>query len=137
VRFVALGFWILTACFGLSLLYLWLSHGGMRQQGTRISVFPAALIFAHPLLAASGLVLWAAFITTHRLAFAWFGFGALGTSAMLGFVLLTRWLVGHGGRHSRGAKQTFPAKIVMLHGLCGLTTFALVLVAATLATKGR
>jgi hypothetical protein len=137
VQFVALGFWIFTACFGLFLLFLWLSHGGMRQQATRITVFPAALIFAHPLLATLGLSLWAAFLVTHRLSFAWIGFGVLGTSAMLGFVMLTRWLVGRGGRHARGAEQNFPGKVVMFHGVFGLTTFALVLISATLATKGH
>jgi len=28
------------ACFGLRLLGVWLSHGGLRQQATRITVFP-------------------------------------------------------------------------------------------------
>jgi hypothetical protein len=60
----------------------------------------------------------------------------LATSAMLGFVMLTRWLVGRGGRHARGAEQAFPARIVATHGAVGLTTFALVLIAATLATHG-
>jgi hypothetical protein len=54
---------------------------------------------------------------------------------MLGFVMLTRWLVGRGGRHARGAEQSFPARIVATHGAVGLTTFALVLIAATLATR--
>jgi hypothetical protein len=135
MQILALVIWSGTACFGLYLLGVWLSHGGLRQQATRITVFPAALIFAHPVLATTGLSLWIAFLLTRRLVYAWCGFGVLSASAMLGFVLLTRWLVGRGGRHARGAEQHFPARVVAMHGTVGLTTFMLVLSAATQATR--
>jgi hypothetical protein len=131
---VALVVWCGTACFGLYLLGVWLSHGGLKQQATRITVFPAALIFAHPVLATAGLSFWIAYLFSHTVAFAWAGFGILSGSAMLGFVMLTRWLTGRGGRHARGAEQHFPAKVVAAHGTIGLTTFTLVLIAATQAT---
>jgi hypothetical protein len=131
---VALVVWCGTACFGLYLLGVWLSHGGLKQQATRITVFPAALIFAHPVLATAGLSFWIAYLLSHTVAFAWAGFGILSGSAMLGFVMLTRWLTGRGGRHARGAEQHFPAKVVAVHGTIGLTTFTLVLIAATQAT---
>ena len=131
---VALVVWCGTACFGLYLLGVWLSHGGLKQQATRITVFPAALIFAHPVLATAGLSFWIAYLLSHTVAFAWAGFGILSGSAMLGFVMLTRWLTGRGGRHARGAEQHFPAKVVAAHGTIGLTTFTLVLIAATQAT---
>lgn len=131
---VALVVWCGTACFGLYLLGIWLSHGGLKQQATRITVFPAALIFAHPVLATAGLSFWIAYLLSHTVAFAWAGFGILSGSAMLGFVMLTRWLTGRGGRHARGAEQHFPAKVVAAHGTIGLTTFTLVLIAATQAT---
>ena len=135
MQIVALVVWSGTACFGLYLLGVWLSHGGLRQQATRITVFPAALIFAHPVLATTGLTLWIAFLSTKRLVYAWCGFGVLSASAMLGFVMLTRWLVGRGGKHARGAEQHFPARVVAMHGTVGLTTFTLVLIAATQATR--
>lgn len=135
VQIVALIVWCGTACFGLYLLGVWLSHGGLRQQATRITVFPAALIFAHPVLATTGLSFWIGYVLTHRLLYAWTGFGVLSASAMLGFVMLTRWLVGRGGRHARGAEQHFPARVVAMHGAAGLTTFALVLITATLGTR--
>jgi hypothetical protein len=135
MQIAALVIWAGTACFGLYLLGVWLSHGGLRQQATRITVFPAALIFAHPVLATSGLSLWIAFLFTRRLLYAWCGFGVLSASAMLGFVMLTRWLVGRGGKHARGAEQHFPARVVAMHGTVGLTTFTLVLIAATQATR--
>lgn len=131
---VALVVWCGTACFGLYLLGVWLSHGGLKQQATRITVFPAVLIFAHPVLATAGLSFWIAYLFSHTVAFAWAGFGILSGSAMLGFVMLTRWLTGRGGRHARGAEQHFPAKVVAAHGTIGLTTFTLVLIAATQAT---
>ena len=135
LKFVALAVWGGTACFGLYLLVVWLSHGGLRQQATRITVFPAALIFAHPILATTGLSFWIAYILTLRVTYAWIGFGVLSASAMLGFVMLTRWLVGRGCKHARVAEQHFPGRVVAVHGAVGLTTFALVLIAATLATK--
>jgi hypothetical protein len=135
VKIVALVIWCGTACLGLYLLGVWLSRGGLRQQATRITVFPAALIFAHPVLATTGLSLWIAYVLCGRLVYAWSGFGVLSASAMLGFVMLTRWLVGRGGRHARGAEQHFPAKVVAMHGAVGLTTFTLVLMAATQARQ--
>jgi hypothetical protein len=137
VDIIALVIWAGTACFGLYLLGVWLSHGGLRQQTTRITVFPAVLIFAHPVLATTGLTFWITFMLTGRVLYAWCGFGVLSASAMLGFVMLTRWLVGRGGRHARGAEQHFPARVVAMHGMVGLTTFAIVLIAATLATQQR
>ena len=107
VRIAALVIWCATACVGLYLLTTWLSHGGLKQQATRITVFPAALIFGHPVLAATGLAFWVGFVDTGRLELAWTGFAVLSVSAMLGFVMLTRWLVGRGGRHARGAEQHF------------------------------
>lgn len=127
---VALVIWSATACFGLYLLVLWLAHGGLRQQATRITVFPAALIFAHPSIAATGLAFWVGYVRTGRPDFAWTGFGVLSVSAMLGFVMLTRWLVGRGGRHARGAEQHFPVRAVAMHGTIGLSTYVLVLIAA-------
>jgi len=135
MEIVATVIWCGTAVFGLYLLAVWLSHGGLRQQATRITVFPAGLIFAHPALATAGLSLWIVFLRTHRAGYAWSGFGALAGSAMLGFVMLTRWLVGRGGRHARGAEQHFPAKVVAMHGTVGVTTFALMVIAATEASK--
>jgi hypothetical protein len=66
LKIVATVIWAGTAGFGLYLLGVWLSHGGLRQQATRVTVFPAALIFAHPVLATTGLLLWTTFLITHH-----------------------------------------------------------------------
>jgi hypothetical protein len=130
VPIAALVVWCTTACFGLYLLAMWLSHGGLKHQATRITVFPAVLTFAHPLLAAVGLAFWVSFTGTGRPECAWAGFSVLSMSTMLGFAMLTRWLVGRGGRHARGAEQHFPVRAAAVHGLVGLGTYVLVLVTA-------
>src|ERR1700728_3806740 len=73
LKIIATVIWAGTACFGLYLLGVWLSHGGLRQETTRITVFPAALIFAHPVLATTGLTFWIAFMLTSRVLYAWCG----------------------------------------------------------------
>ncbi|RJL34195.1 hypothetical protein [Bailinhaonella thermotolerans] len=128
MKTVTLVLWILTACAGLYLLSVWLRNGGLRQ--TKVTRFPKVLIFTHPALAVAGLALWVAFLAGGGRAYAWAAFAALVVTAMLGFTMLTRWLMG-GGRHARGAEQHFPVVAVVLHGLTGVSTFVLTLLTAT------
>ncbi|NAS21674.1 hypothetical protein GT755_08245 [Herbidospora sp. NEAU-GS84] len=130
---VVLIVWLIAASVGVYLLYLWLRGGGLRQQATKVTRFPKALIFSHPLLAVTGLGLWAAFMVTGAGAYAWGSFGALCVVAFLGFVMFTRWLGG--GRHARGAETHFPAVAVGLHGLAGVCTFVLALLTAAELTR--
>ncbi|TKK86966.1 hypothetical protein FDA94_19450 [Herbidospora galbida] len=130
---VVLIVWLVAASVGVYLLYLWLRGGGLRQQATKVTRFPKALIFSHPLLAVTGLGLWAAFMVTRTGAYAWGSFGALCVVALLGFVMFTRWLGG--GRHARGAENHFPVVAVGLHGLAGVSTFVLVLLTAAELTR--
>ncbi|MEV7006292.1 hypothetical protein [Streptosporangium sp. NPDC051022] len=129
---VAIVMWLITAMVGIYLLYLWLSGGGLRQQATKVTRFPAVLVFAHPALAVSALGCWIAYVVTFERFFAWLSFGVLTVSALLGFTMFTRWLGG--GRHARGAEQRFPLVAVLLHGLTGVVTFVLVLLTAAIAT---
>lgn len=135
LKLAALVIWVAGEFSGFYLLIIWLSDGGLRQQATRITVFPVALILAHPVLATAGLSLWIGYLRTDEVVFAWAGFGTLSASILLGFVMLTRWLTGRGGKHARGAEHGFPARVVALHGAIGLATFALVLITATMATS--
>jgi hypothetical protein len=105
MRTVAGAFWCLTAVAGSCLLAARLRHGGLRGQATRITVFPVALLFGHPLLALAGLACWAGYLVTGMAALAWLGFGLLCATVVLGFAMFTRWLVGRGGRHARGADE--------------------------------
>jgi hypothetical protein len=134
--YAALVMWILTAVAGTYLLFIWLTNGGLRQQATKITRFPAALVLGHPALAVVALATWLAFLFTARAVYAWSAFGALAVVAMLGFTLLTRWLTGRGGKHARGAEQNFPLIAVLAHGTVAITTFVLVLLTAIRVSHG-
>ncbi|MFE3453878.1 hypothetical protein ACFXJ8_33625 [Nonomuraea sp. NPDC059194] len=126
---VTLAAWVLNALIGFYLLYLWLSGGGLRQQATKVTRFPTALIFSHPALAVSALACWVGYLLTGQRMLAWLAFAVLSAAALLGFTMFTRWL-GR-GRHARGAEQRFPLLAVLAHGVVGVTTFVLVLLAAS------
>jgi len=60
----ALVAWVITALGGFVMLGQWISRGGLRQQRTQTTRFPASLIFTHFGLAAAGLVVWIAYLLT-------------------------------------------------------------------------
>jgi len=128
--------WAGTAIFGLCLRLLWLSPRARRLPPARVSAFPAALTLGHPAVATAGLVLWAAFLGSRHVVFAWAAFGVLAVAAMLGFALATRWLVSR-GRHAASSGQRVPPRLILVHGAAGLATFALALIAANLAGYAR
>ena len=136
MEIAALVMWILTAAAGFHLLAVWLANGGVRRQGTKVTRFPAVLIIGHPALAVVALLAWVAFLLTSRTVYAWSSFGALVLVALLGFVMLTRWLTGQGGKHARGAEQVFPVVAVLAHGAVAILTFVLVLLTAIAVSRG-
>jgi hypothetical protein len=127
VEFAALAAWVLAATAGGYLLIKWLTSGG---RGTKVTRFPVLVVIGHPLAAVIGLCVWIGYLATGRATFAWVAFAALLIVILQGFMLLTRWLVGGGGRHARGRDQTFPAAAVAFHGLIAVTTFVLVFLTA-------
>jgi hypothetical protein len=135
LEFAALVAWVLAAIAGLYLLVPWLANGGLRRQATKVTRFPVVVVVGHPLLALAGLATWIMYLTTTSVVYAWGAFATLVVVAMLGFVLLTRWLVGRGGRHARGAGQAFPAVAVTVHGVIAVATFVLVLLTALAIRK--
>ena len=135
MEIAALAMWIVTAIAGSYLLVIWLRAGGLRQQATKITRFPVALVVGHPALAVLALAAWVAFLWTARGGYAWGAFTVLVAAVLLGFVLLTRWLTGRGGRHARGAEQDFPALAVLAHGAVAVLTFVLVLLAAIAVSR--
>jgi len=135
LEIAALVMWVLTAAAGLRLLVRWLSEGGPRRQGTKVTRYPAVLVLGHPTLALLALAAWVAFLLTRRAAYAWSAFGTLVLVSLLGFVMLTRWLTGAGGKHARGAEQGFPAVAVVAHGAVATLTFVLVLLTAITVSR--
>lgn len=132
---VALVVWSATALSGLHPFWRWFAAGGIRRQPAKVTRFPVVLVFAHPVFALTGLGYWAGYVLTGRLTDAWIAFAVMCGSALFGFTLLTRWLTGRGGRHARGAQQSSPPYGVLVHGLGGIVTFALVLITATIASQ--
>jgi hypothetical protein len=136
VEIAALVVWVLTAGLGFYLLARWLSDGGLRGQGTKVTRFPAVLILGHPTLAVLALATWVAFLLTARIVYAWSAFGGLIVVDLLGFVMFTRWLTGRGGKHARGGGRGLPTVTVFAHGAVAILTFVLVLLTAITISRG-
>jgi hypothetical protein len=131
----ALVAWIVTALGGSVLLTRWISGGGLRQQQTGVTRFPAPLVFGHFLLAAAGLVVWIVYLAADKSAVTWTAFGLLVAVALLGFALLARWIPVYrtapaGASGTTPAERHLPVHVVAAHGVLGATTLVLVLLAA-------
>jgi hypothetical protein len=135
LEIAALVMWVLTAVAGLRLLVRWLSEGGLRRQGTKVTRYPAVLLLGHPTLALLALATWVAFLLTRSSVYAWSSFGALVLVALLGFTMFTRWLTGQGGKHARDGEQVFPVVAVVAHGAVATLTFVLVLLTAITVSR--
>ena len=91
MRVVALISWIVTALAGATLFSIWLSRRGPRREGAGATRFPPALIFGHPILAVSGLIVWIIYLTTDTDALRWVAFAILLVVAALGFNMARLW----------------------------------------------
>jgi hypothetical protein len=138
MEWAALIAWVLTAGGGLVLLAIWLSRGGMRQgrePGTRIRPL---LILGHFLLAATGLVIWIAYVASDNDTLAWIAFVILAVVALLGWTMFAIWYQrrqAHGAVREAvdpgtPAEQHFPVPVVAVHGVLAVTTVALVFLTA-------
>ncbi|MFI8823572.1 hypothetical protein [Streptomyces sp. NPDC053431] len=133
--------WVVTALGGFYMLGTWIRRGGIRQQATGTSRLPAPVVFGHFALAAIGLVVWIVYLVADRTALAWTSFGLLLPVALLGFVMLARWIPVHraGPAAAATARPTdetvpaerhFPVAVVLAHGLLAVATLVLVLLTA-------
>jgi hypothetical protein len=136
MEWAALISWVLTAGGGFVLLAIWLRNGGMSQRSPgEIRPF---LILGHFALAATGLVLWIAFVVTDSSALAWIAFAILVAVALLGWTMFAIWYqrrnppAGSEQTPTAGApaEQRFPVPIVALHGVLAVVTVVLVFIAA-------
>ncbi|MEU0331838.1 hypothetical protein [Streptomyces sp. NPDC006193] len=136
--------WVLTALGGFFLLATWIRRGGLRRQQSGTSRLPAPAVFGHFAPAAVGLVVWIVYIVADRSVLAWTAFGLLLPVALLGFVMLARWIPVHRDRTTAGAaaaaapeaeaavpaERHFPVAVVVAHGVLAVATLALVLLTA-------
>jgi len=140
--------WLLTAVGGFYLLATWIAKGGVRTP--RTSHFPPPLIFGHFALAAAGLVLWIIYLITDTTTLAWAAFAATIPVALLGFIMLARWIPTYRARTTSAAGEAstaggpgtasaaaqapaerhFPIAVVTGHGLFAVATVVLVLLTA-------
>jgi manganese efflux pump family protein len=136
MEWAALIAWVVTAGGGLLLLAKWLRHGGMRQRvGGQIRPI---LILSHFALAATGLVLWIAFVASDNDTLAWIAFAILVVVALLGWTMFAIWyqrrqapaVTESAPGSGIPAEQSFPVAIVTLHGIAAVTTVVLVFLAA-------
>jgi hypothetical protein len=146
IGIAALAAWVITALGGFVMLARWISRGGLRQQRSGATRFPAGLVFSHFGLAAGGLVVWIAYLLTNQIRLAWVAFVLLIPVALLGFVMLARWIPVYQGRsvttgalrssagtgpgEAEPAERHLPVPVVVAHGLFAVVTVVLVLAAA-------
>ncbi len=138
MKWAALIAWVATAGGGFVLFAIWLARGGMRQGREPGSRIRPPLIVGHFLLAATGLVLWIAYLVNDSDTLAWIAFALLVVVAVLGWTMFAIWWrrrQAHGAVReavdpATPAEQHFPVPIVALHGLLAVTTVVLVLLAA-------
>jgi hypothetical protein len=127
--------WVVTALGGFYMLGIWLSRGGARGGSSHL---PVPVIFGHFALAAIGLVVWIVYVITGKDALAWTAFGLLLLVALLGFVMLARWIPVYRDRaaapavagDNAPAEGHFPLPVVVGHGLPAVVTLVLVLLTA-------
>jgi hypothetical protein len=123
--------WLITALGGFYMLGVWITHGGHRKNGT--THFPAPVIFGHFLLAAAGLIVWIIYLATDTDALTWTAFVILLPVAVLGFVMLSRWIPTYRAGLTVGrapAERNIPIAAVLGHGLFAVITLVLVLLTA-------
>ncbi len=144
----ALVAWVVTALGGFVMLGQWVSRGGLRQQRSGTTRFPAGLVFSHFGLAAIGLVIWIAYLLTNQDRLAWLAFVLLLPVALLGFIMLARWIPIYRGRaiavgapqgspstssgsaEAEAAERHLSVPVVAAHGLFAVVTVVLVLLTA-------
>lgn len=117
------------------MLAKWVGGGGHRQPSS--TKLPPAVVFGHFALAATGLVLWIIYLGADNHAIGWIAIAALAIVAVLGFVLLARWVPTYRARQTVGGQSTaeappersFPVAVVVAHGALAVVTVVLALLA--------
>lgn len=144
--------WLITATGGFYLFVIWIRKGGLRQKSPRPSRFRPGVVFSHFLLADIGLIILISYLITDKRSLAWLTFGLIALVALLGYVLLFRWLptyrtksksrqtVADGPGTTQApraskdehepAERHFPTAMVIGHGAFALVTALLVLLTA-------
>ena len=138
--------WLITAGAGLYLFAVWLIEHDGSKSGGAASRLRAPVVFSHVGLAFAGVTVWIVYlyVPQNRLALA--ALFILLPVALLGFIMLTRWIPVHRAANSVGAdvapataeavlavgppERNFPVPVVVAHGVFAVITFTLVALTA-------
>jgi hypothetical protein len=136
--------WLVTATGGLYMFAVWLIEHDGSTGGSAGSRLRAPVVFSHVTLAATGLVVWVFYLYSDRIRLVWAAFLILLPVAVLGFIMLTRWIPVHRAANASAAaragsgpadtigppERNFPVPVVVAHGFFAVVTIALVALAA-------
>jgi hypothetical protein len=141
MAYVALITWFSTILAGLYMLAVWLIESDVTDRSGSASRLPAPVIFAHLLLALTGLGVWVSYLILDRDILAWTAVSILGLIALLGISMFARWIPVYREPEVPGAAQvlttagappegSFPLVVVIGHGVLATSTVVLVLLTA-------
>jgi hypothetical protein len=133
--------WLITASGGLYLLMVWLIERDTTSRYAAASRLPLPVVCGHALLAVAGMAVWTGYLFTDRPTLAWASFAMLVAIALLGLVMVARWIrvyrvpaVPDGPAAAVdglavAAERNFPPLVVLAHGVLATTTIVLVFLA--------
>jgi hypothetical protein len=144
---------VVAAGFGLYLLSIWLIEYDQEFQSATATRLPPPLLAGHVLAAATGLLLWIAFLAWGSSRLAWYSLLGFGLAACLGGTMAYRWISVY--RAKRAAiravatflaapvggvtaaysdvgppERNFPLTVVVAHGVFAVATVTIVLLTA-------
>lgn len=142
---------LVTAAGGLVMAALWVAGGGLQQRdpslqglpmepvvaqvtGTRAdaSRFPFWLVAGHAAMAVIAIAIWIGVASLGEDAdagVAWVAVGVFVLAAFAGMAMFRHWKRDRGGDHAY-AEQRIPGPLAYVHGLAGLATLVLAVLAA-------
>jgi len=139
MNIAALFAWLLTVAGGLILLMIWIIEYDSEFQSTAATRLPIPVISAHALLALGGLTVWLTYILIDQDRLAWISVAILAGVAVLGLTMAARWVGVYrafakpgpslASRRTVPPERNFPVPVVVAHGLLGVTTIVLVVLA--------
>ena len=139
MNIAALFAWLLTVAGGLVLLMIWIIEYDSDFQSTAATRLPIPVISAHALLALGGLTVWLSYILIDQDRLAWISVAILAGVAVLGLTMAARWVGVYrafakpgpslASKRAVPPERHFPVPVVIAHGLLGVTTIVLVVLA--------
>jgi hypothetical protein len=109
VGFAALITWFAAVLAGLYMFTVWLIENDVTARHTAPSQLPVPVVFAHLVLAVTGLGVWVAYLVLDRAALAWTAFGVLCVIALLGLAMFARWIPVYRDPATAGGGDQVPA----------------------------